>query len=51
MIGLITKLKQLSFSRSFVIATRLEVKQDFRTAIILSFYRLQKYFCIKIRTL
>jgi hypothetical protein len=51
MIGLITKLKQLSFSRSFVIATRLEVKQDFRTAVILSFYRLQKYFCIKIRTL
>ena len=42
MIGLITKPKQLSFSGSFVIAIRPEVKQDFRTAVILSFHILQK---------
>ena len=47
LIGLITQLKQLSFSGSFVIAIRPEVKQDFRTAAIISFYLLQKHFCIK----
>lgn len=47
MIGLITKLKQLSFSGSFVITIRPQVKQDFSTAVILSFCRLINIFVLK----